>query len=60
MLVCEGYKMFRGTMKITPKGNFKEELITGDWLYKPNYDTWYCKGRSYSANICEIIDDLTK
>lgn len=56
LLSCEGMKMFRGTMKITPTNPaFPPEEIYGDWLYKSEYDVWYAKGRSYPASICERI-----
>lgn len=61
MLQCEGYKMFRGTMLVTPKNpNFPPQEITGDWLYKPEYGCWYCKGWSYVEDICTIKEDTTK
>ena len=59
MLQCECYMMFRGTMRITPlSGNCGYE-VTGTWLYKPEYDCWYCGGNSYPAEICEVVEDLT-
>lgn len=61
MLECEGYKMFRGTMKIAPKA---KELMpyeeTCTWLYKPEYDCWYGRGRSYMAEICKVVEDETE
>lgn len=59
MLICEGYKMFHGTMMITPKNNIDPFSVEGTWLYKPEYDTWYCKGASYPNDICKIISDNT-
>lgn len=58
MLSCEGYKMFRGIMKIIPinRAPYTEE---GDWLYKPEYKCWYCNGSSYPEEICEILVDNT-
>ena len=58
MLVREGYKMFYGTMKINPI-NADSFMIKDVWLYKPEYDCWYGAGRSFSSNICEVIDDLS-
>lgn len=56
MICVEGYKAFRGTMRITPKNpEFPPRDITGDWLYKPEYDCWYGGGASFSAQICEVI-----
>lgn len=61
MLKCEGYKMFRGTMRVTPTNpKFPQVDITGDWLYKPEYDCWYCNGSSYMAFICEVVNDETE
>ena len=58
MLECENYKMFRGEMLITPViSKIKPFYIEGTWLYKPEYDCWYCNGSSYSANICTIVED---
>lgn len=56
MICVEGYKAFRGTMKVTP-GNpaFPPYELTGEWLYKPDTDCWYCKGQSFPAFTCEPI-----
>ena len=58
MLTCEGYKMFKGMMKIIRTNNY--EHVEGTWLYKPEYDCWYCAGRSYPASVCKIVVDNTK
>lgn len=50
MLECEGYKMFRGTATITPINQNPPFTVTGDWLYKPDTDCWYCNGRSFQAD----------
>lgn len=61
MLSCEGYEMFYGTMRITPKNpQFQPFEITTTWLYKPEYDCWYGKGSSYVADICEVVWDSTE
>ena len=61
MLKCEGYKMFKGKMKITPKSvAILPFEVEGTWLYKPEYGCWYCKGRSYVEEICEVIEDTTE
>ena len=57
MICVEGYKAFHGTMIIKACGNFPEERITGDWLYKPEYNCWYGKGQSFPAEICEIAEE---
>ncbi len=64
MLECERYKMFRGTMTITPIAIPGDKPIspfdvTGTWLYKPEYECWYCKGSSYPERICSIKIDET-
>ena len=56
MLSCEGYKMFKGIMKV----NGINKNIEGTWLYKPEYECWYCNGSSYPSKVCEILIDNTK
>ena len=59
MISCEGYKMFRGIMRIVPKNpKFPCVDINAFWLYKPEYDCWYGNGSSYPAEICEVIEDV--
>lgn len=61
MIRVEGYKAFRGVMRIIPKNEkFSPYEVEGDWLYKPEYDCWYGKGSSYPASICEVVEDYTK
>lgn len=61
MLKTEGYKMFRGVMRIVPKSDkFKPFEVDAEWLYKPEYDCWYGNGGSYSADICEVVEDRTE
>lgn len=60
MISCEGYKMFKGIMRIVPKDpKFPCKEIDTVWLYKPEHDCWYGAGSSYPTEICEIIDDRT-
>lgn len=60
MIKVEGYKAFKGVMKITPKNaNFKPFELESDWLYKPDTDCWYGDGRSFCDSICEVMEDLT-
>lgn len=60
MITVEGYKAFRGTMKITPKcPEVSPFTVSGAWLYKPDTDCWYCGGNSFVADICEVIKDFT-
>ena len=56
VICCEGYKAFRGTMKITPKANVKAFELTGDWLFKPETGCWYGKGSSFAADICTVVE----
>ena len=59
MIKVEGYKAFKGVMKITPKiSKVKPFELEGDWLYKPDTDCWYGKGSSFSNDICEIVRDF--
>lgn len=54
ILSCEGYKMFRGEATIVPV-NRSPYKVCGDWLYKPEWDCWYCGGSSYPAGIVKDI-----
>lgn len=54
MLTCEGYKMFYGSALISPV-NREPYRVYGTWLYKPEYDCWYCNGRSFPAEIVSVI-----
>lgn len=61
MLTCEGYKMFRGTGEIHhAKTGALIETQYGDWLYKPEYDTWYVNGSSCPAECVVIVHDATE
>lgn len=61
MLTCEGYKMFRGTMTVTPLNGHEPFDKHGTWLYMPQYDCWYCNGtNSYGALICKVKEDETE
>lgn len=60
MIKVEGYKAFRGTMRIVPKdAKFEPFELRGDWMYKPGADCWYGCGRSFYADICEVVEDKT-
>lgn len=53
----DGYKAFRGTMKIRPKMTSVPSFeLTGDWLYRPDTDCWYGKGSSFRRDICTIVE----
>lgn len=56
VISVEGYKAFRGTMRITPKAAVPEFELSGDWLYKPDTGCWYGKGSSFAADICTIVE----
>lgn len=58
MIKVEGYKAFKGTMKIIPVSKeIAPYEISGDWLYKPDTDCWYCGGWSYPEQICEVMKE---
>lgn len=52
----EGFKAFRGTMRITPKAAVPAYDLHGDWLYKPETKCWYGKGSSFPEDICTIME----
>ena len=61
MICVEGYKAFRGTMRITPRANGepipeKSWELTGDWLYRPDTGCWYGKGQSFPAALCTPVE----
>ena len=61
MIKVEGYKAFRGIMRIVPKRlGYEPFEIKSDWLYKPDADCWYDGSSSYPASVCEIVEDLTE
>ena len=68
MICVEGYKAFRGVMRITPTGDGAEPFdLPGDWLYKPEYKCWYgvVPGRtprtsSFPAEICAVLKEETE
>lgn len=66
MISVDGYKAFRGTMKINAltavADGFVKNSFTkhGDWLYKPECKCWYSGMYSYPECICEILEDETK
>lgn len=52
----EGYKVFTGTMRITPKAAVPAFELRGDWLYKPETGCWYGLGSSFAEEICKIVE----
>lgn len=63
MIKVDGYKAFRGTLRVTPTATgFKPYSITGDCLYKPEHDCWYVQpehgfSQSIPADICKVEED---
>lgn len=59
MINVEGYKAFHGTMRIIPKNSLYKPfyIVDKDWLYKPDTNCWYGNGSSFSAEICEIVEE---
>lgn len=58
MIEVEGYRAFRGVMKITPKCESVSPFeLEGDWLFKPDFRCWYGCGKSFSEEICEIVKE---
>ena len=60
MICVEGYKAFHGTMRIIPVNTSLKPFIIAnkDWLYKPDTKCWYGDGRSFPADICEIVEEV--
>lgn len=57
VISVEGFKAFRGTMKIRPKTAAVPAFeLSGDWLYKPETGCWYGKGSSFPEDICTIME----
>jgi hypothetical protein len=57
MFAVEGYKMFSGILKVKPY-NKEPYRVLGVFLYKPDTDCWYGRGKSYPAEICEVVEDF--
>lgn len=55
VISVEGYKAFRGTMRISPRGAEAYDLC-GNWLYKPETGCWYGNGRSFPKEVCTILE----
>lgn len=61
MIKVEGYKAFKGVLKIEPKNNVISPFcLEGEFLYRPDTDCWYGCGRSFAAQICEVVKDDEK
>ena len=58
MIEVEGFKAFKGIMKITPKcDGVKSFELDGSWLFKPDTQCWYGQGSSFPKDICEIVKE---
>ena len=61
MIKVEGFKAFRGVMRITPAGGrFPSFVLNGDWLYNPSHKCWYGNNSSFPEELCEVITDETE
>ena len=56
MIEVEGFKAFRGSMRIIADRGNSAFVIHGEWLYKPETNCWYCNGNSYFAPYCEVLE----
>ena len=60
MIEVEGFKAFRGSMEIWIRFHMlidgKPRIISGEWLYRPDTDCWYCNGVSYPARCCKVLE----
>lgn len=62
MIQVEGYKAFHGDMRIVPKNIAYPSfcIYDKDWLYKPDTNCWYADGRSFPAEVCQVISTTEK
>ena len=58
MIKAEGYKAFNGILRVKPV-NKESYRVMGEFIYKPETDCWYGKGRSFPAEICSVEEDFT-
>ena len=57
VISVEGFKAFRGTMRIQPKTAAVQAFeLSGDWLFKPEAGCWFGKGSSFPEDICTIVE----
>lgn len=56
MIEVEGFKAFRGSMRITFDRGNSADVIRGEWLYKPDTKCWYSGGISYPAKCCTVLE----
>lgn len=66
MLQCEGYKMFKGTMRLLARlPGANDILYTGTWLYRPDNRMWYLNGcpdypfgTSFHEDRVQIVEEV--
>ena len=56
VIQVDGYKAFRGTMRITPRTAVPAYELRCSWLYKPDTGCWYGQGSSFPEDICTIVE----
>lgn len=56
MIEVEGFKAFRGSMRIVFDRGNSADVIRGGWLYKPDTKCWYNGGVSYPAKCCTVLE----
>lgn len=59
MIKAEGYKAFSGILKVTPANGKEPYRVMGDFIYRPDTDCWYGRGKSFPAQICDVVEDFT-
>ena len=55
MICVEGYKAFKGILRISPKSDVAPFEIYSSWLYRPDTGCWYGCGRSFAEDICTVV-----
>ena len=58
MICVEGYKAFRGRIRVAPKCSVKPFEVEGDFLYIPQNRCWYGNGASFGEDIVSILCDF--
>ena len=57
MIEVEGYKVFEGVLRVSPKNGMTPFEMYGKWIYKP-YIGWCGSGCIFVEEICEVIEDV--
>lgn len=55
MLKAEGFVMFSGSARISPKNGATPFWKTGTWLYRSDTGCWYVNGSSYVSAIVDAF-----